>query len=64
MNRQQLTATHCTEISARWCPFHGDCTCRDAEDLNDDDCPLHCSSSTHGEVQVMETIWGPVPLHD
>jgi len=39
----------CTGISATWCPIHGDCTCADREDLNDYDCPLHSSSSDHGD---------------
>jgi hypothetical protein len=52
----------CTGISASWCPIHGDCTCRDECDRNDDDCPLHSAASTHGEVQVFETIWGPVEI--
>lgn len=37
----------CTEVSANWCPIHGDCICDDPADLNDEDCPLHSSSSTH-----------------
>ena len=45
-------------------PIHGDCTCRDPDDKNDDDCPLHSFVSTHGEVQVIETAWGPVQLED
>ena len=52
----------CTGISAHWCPVHGDCTCRNPEDsMSDDDCPLHSPSSTHGEPQEYETLWGPVP---
>lgn len=39
----------CTGISAVWCPIHGECTCEERGDLNDDDCPLHSFTSTHGE---------------
>lgn len=43
----------CTGIAATWCPVHGDCKCPAAEngerDLDSEDCPLHCSRSTHGE---------------
>lgn len=39
----------CTAVCAVWCPIHGDCTCKDRGDLNDDDCPLHSISSTHGK---------------
>jgi hypothetical protein len=52
----------CTGISASWCPVHGDCTCVDVDDRNDDTCPLHAERSTHGEVQCVETIWGSVEL--
>lgn len=55
---------NCTGISANWCPIHGDCTCADPEDKNDDDCPLHSASSRHGEVQVIETAWGLVEIDD
>jgi len=48
----------CTGISANWCPIHGDCICRDEDDKNDDDCPLHSMFSTHGEPQGIETVWG------
>lgn len=47
----------CTGVAARWCPIHGDCTCRgtttlnghpgEYPDLNDDDCPLHSRRSDH-----------------
>lgn len=57
-------AKSCTGISAVWCPIHGDCTCSDPNDKNDDDCPLHSGASRHGEVQVIETAWGPVELED
>lgn len=41
----------CTEISARWCPIHGDCICPDEEVyLDDENCPLHSPSSSHGEL--------------
>ena len=39
----------CTGVSAGWCPIHGDCTCADPEDLNDDDCPRHSACSDHAE---------------
>ena len=47
----------CTGIAATWCPVHGDCTCPHCDDnpyadrtLTDESCPLHSSSSTHGET--------------
>ena len=44
----------CTDLSASWCPVHGDCTCpRDSEnEVFEDafDCPLHGKHSTHAEV--------------
>lgn len=46
--RQELL---CTGVSAVWCPIHGDCTCKDPDDKNDDDCPLHSSYSDHAEAQ-------------
>lgn len=58
----RTNSMECTGISAGWCPIHGDCTCRDPEDKNDDDCPLHSSSSTHGEQQFILTVWGNVPI--
>ena len=43
----------CTGISARWCPRCGDCTCPGDPDrgdpMDDPRCPLHASSSPHGE---------------
>jgi hypothetical protein len=48
--------TECTGISATWCPVHGDCTCRDPDDKNDDDCPLHAAASTHGLDQYADEI--------
>jgi hypothetical protein len=41
----------CTGISAIWCPLHGDCSCKNECDKNDDDCPLHSRHSNHGDVQ-------------
>jgi len=43
MNEQ----AECTGVSAVWCPIHGDCTCKDREDQNDEECPLHGLPSTH-----------------
>lgn len=55
----------CTGISAGWCPIHGDCICKNPEDsMSDEDCPLHSWASTHGEVQVIDTIWGPMEIED
>lgn len=54
----------CTGVSANWCPIHGDCTCADPDDKNDDDCPLHSGSSTHGEKQGVQTAWGFVLFTD
>ena len=41
----------CSAVSAGWCPIHGDCVCKDPDDKNDEACPLHSPSSTHGDVQ-------------
>lgn len=57
-------AYDCTGVSARWCPVHGDCTCKDAMDLNDGDCPLHSESSDHGEPEIHETAWGTFYFRD
>lgn len=54
----------CTGISAGWCPIHGDCICKDPYDKNDYDCPLHSESSTHGELQGIQTAWGFIEFHD
>ena len=66
----------CSGISAGWCPIHGDCICpvdergehitMDGEGfgLDNPDCPLHAGNSTHGDVQVISTIWGPIQLGD
>jgi len=47
----------CTEISAVWCPNHGDCTCkREAAETDgeyeDPECPLHARSSSHAEKEL------------
>lgn len=58
----------CTSVSAKWCPFHGDCTCPIDEELgyqphlDHPTCPLHGYHSTHGEPQGIETAWGFVPF--
>lgn len=57
-------APSCTGISAHWCPIHGDCTCADPQDKNDDNCPLHSWLSTHGDPVVFQTIWGTLILED
>ena len=49
----QLDVSECSNISAGWCPVHGDCTCpRDGTDTCEeqaDDCPLHGTASNHGD---------------
>ena len=49
----QLDVSECSNISAGWCPVHGDCTCpRDGTDTREeqaDDCPLHGTASNHGD---------------
>jgi hypothetical protein len=41
----------CTELTASWCPIHGDCACPDREDRMDDPaCSLHSATSSHGEA--------------
>lgn len=42
-------AVACTGASAGWCPVHGDCVCKNPDDKNDENCPLHSKSSSHGE---------------
>jgi hypothetical protein len=54
-----LESQTCTGVAASWCPVHGSCTCpRDddgrAENLDDDDCPLHASSSSHAAASLAE----------
>lgn len=39
----------CTDLSASWCPIHGDCTCDREEGLDDRNCPLHSVDSEHAE---------------
>jgi hypothetical protein len=46
-----VSAAECTGVAASWCPIHGDCTCKQAYDLNDDRCPLHGSTSDHAEAE-------------
>lgn len=51
----------CTGLTARWCPVHGDCTCRNPADHDDfgpsdmsaPDCPLHGDSSDHAEQPAL-----------
>lgn len=40
---------HCTIPAARYCPVHGDCTCRRQRGFNGADatCTLHGPTSTH-----------------
>lgn len=37
----------CDSVTARWCPVHGDCTCPEDGDLDDEACPLHSPDSLH-----------------
>ena len=39
----------CSGISATWCHVHGDC-------------PLHSERSTHGEMEVVATVYGTFVL--
>lgn len=39
----------CTDLSASWCPIHGDCVCAREESLDNPDCPLHGPDSAHAE---------------
>lgn len=55
-------AFECTGIIAGYCPIHGDCTCKDPDDKNNEDCPLHSSISDHGDPEIFETIWGTFVL--
>lgn len=61
----QLESTHCTGLTATWCPIHGDCLCGERDvigrrhrgdgfhDMDDPRCPLHAPTSSHAE--------GPTP---
>jgi hypothetical protein len=57
MDRRAARGRRCTEVAARWCPLHGECTCRtdgpddtaDNEyDMDNRSCPLHGHHSLHG----------------
>lgn len=40
----------CTGVAAKWCPVHGDCSCREELfGLNDERCSLHAGDSGHAE---------------
>ena len=49
----RLDVTHCTGISAGWCPVHGDCVCPydedNGHDFTNEACPLHGTTSAHGD---------------
>jgi hypothetical protein len=49
----------CTGVDARWCPEYGTCVCSVSElgfgDLDDQCCPLHSASSTHGDAERQAT---------
>lgn len=46
----------CGEVSDNFCPRCGKCSCRDTtEGKNDAGCPLHGSSSDHGELPKFVT---------
>jgi len=49
---------NCTGLTARWCSMCGTCSCRGAQDLYDDRCPLHATDSKHayGNSEVRELI--------
>ena len=48
----RIESQHCTGLSARWCPLHGDCSCPEPEDsLDDPSCPLHDWKSSHAATQ-------------
>jgi hypothetical protein len=55
-----LESITCTGLTATWCPVHGDCKCPHAfylgesdepqgRTLNDPQCPLHATTSSHAE---------------
>jgi hypothetical protein len=55
-DRRAARGRRCTSLSARWCPLHGECTCRiDGPDedemrelnMDDHDCSLHGRRSLH-----------------
>lgn len=47
----RIESANCTGVSASWCPVHGDCRCPDPlDDMNDWNCPLHSSQSSHAEA--------------
>lgn len=58
-DRRDGARRHCTGISARWCPIHGECTCRvsgsDEDemrelDMDNPSCALHGRTSLHGST--------------
>ena len=54
-------APECTGVAAVWCPRCGDCSCprlpSGERELEADGCPLHGTSSTHGEnPELVEAI--------
>lgn len=55
--------THCTPLSAGWCPVHGDCTCPQREvEMDSPTCPLHSSESTHGDAPPVPDAPAPEPV--
>jgi hypothetical protein len=59
------TMLSCTGVTATWCPVHGDCTCPvepqtgDRPALDSDGCPLHDTSSAHGERHASCLLYAP-----
>jgi uncharacterized protein (TIGR02996 family) len=52
--------SHCTELSASWCPVCEDCICPSPEDAKDSDsCPLHARLSPHaGDLYTQQhALW-------
>lgn len=49
----------CTPVEARWCRYHGNCTCPVVDGtwmMDDDSCPLHSPESNH-PIEVTNREW-------
>lgn len=56
----RIESQECTGLAAVWCHLHGDCVCPDrAEALDDPDCPLHSTGSSHAEARAQPDPVGP-----
>lgn len=47
LDSTRTAPTICTDLTAAWCPIHGDCVCDREESMDDRRCPLHSFDSLH-----------------